>query len=85
MFQGVAVSLVTVVGRAGTGKTRLCESLRGDVLKCGGFFLRGKFEWRQKRQGPPYLHITARTLRYDRDDVIALSSFVIRHMGLAKS
>jgi len=28
------------------------------------------FEWRQKRQGPPYLHITARTLRYDRDDVI---------------
>jgi predicted DNA-binding transcriptional regulator AlpA len=28
------------------------------------------FEWRQKGEGPPYLHITARTLRYDRDDVI---------------
>ena len=29
------------------------------------------FEWRQKGEGPPYLHITSRTLRYDRDDVIA--------------
>jgi predicted DNA-binding transcriptional regulator AlpA len=28
------------------------------------------FEWRQKGEGPPYLHITARTLRYDRDDMI---------------
>ena len=28
------------------------------------------FEWRQKGEGPPYLHITARTLRYDRDDVV---------------
>jgi predicted DNA-binding transcriptional regulator AlpA len=28
------------------------------------------FEWRQKGEGPPYRHITARTLRYDRDDMI---------------
>ncbi|MCU0826929.1 MAG: helix-turn-helix domain-containing protein [Tabrizicola sp.] len=28
------------------------------------------FEWRQKGEGPPFLHITARTLRYDRDDLI---------------
>jgi predicted ATPase len=41
------VALVSVVGRAGTGKTRLCESLRADVRACGGFFLRGKFEWQQ--------------------------------------
>ena len=29
------------------------------------------FEWRQKRMGPPYLHITSRTIRYDRDDLVA--------------
>lgn len=29
------------------------------------------YEWRAKGEGPPFLHITARTVRYDRDDVIA--------------
>lgn len=29
------------------------------------------FEWRKAGEGPPFLHITARTLRYDRDDLIA--------------
>ena len=29
------------------------------------------YEWRRMGEGPPFLHITARTVRYDRDDVIA--------------
>lgn len=29
------------------------------------------YEWRRVNEGPPFLHITARTVRYDRDDVIA--------------
>lgn len=33
------------------------------------------FDWRRRpsaaTQGPPYLHITERTIRYDRDDVLA--------------
>jgi predicted DNA-binding transcriptional regulator AlpA len=28
------------------------------------------YEWRRMGEGPPFLHITARTVRYDRDDVI---------------
>jgi predicted DNA-binding transcriptional regulator AlpA len=33
------------------------------------------FDWRKRpgsaTQGPPFLHITERTIRYDRDDVVA--------------
>lgn len=28
------------------------------------------YEWRRMGEGPPFMHITARTVRYDRDDVI---------------
>jgi predicted DNA-binding transcriptional regulator AlpA len=42
-----------------------------DVAELLGLSPEVLFEWRQKGEGPPYLHITARTLRYDRDDVIA--------------
>ena len=40
--------------------------------QCADFLGLGKdimFEWRKNGEGPPYLHITARTLRYDRDAV----------------
>ncbi|WP_102224685.1 helix-turn-helix transcriptional regulator [Acidimangrovimonas sediminis] len=29
------------------------------------------YEWRRERQGPPYLHMSSRSILYDRDDVIA--------------
>lgn len=29
------------------------------------------YEWRRDRKGPPFLHITERTVRYMRDDVLA--------------
>lgn len=41
--------------------------------ECAEFLGVGKdiiFEWRKKRMGPPYLSITERTLRYDRDAVL---------------
>ena len=41
--------------------------------ECAEFLGVGKdvmFEWRKSGEGPPYLHITARTLRYDRDAVL---------------
>ncbi|WP_162798017.1 hypothetical protein SuNHUV7_31000 (plasmid) [Pseudoseohaeicola sp. NH-UV-7] len=41
--------------------------------ECAEFLGVGKdimFEWRRSGDGPPYLHITARTLRYDRDAVL---------------
>lgn len=41
--------------------------------ECAEFLGVGKdviFEWRKNGEGPPYLHITARTLRYDRDAVL---------------
>ncbi|WP_158308156.1 helix-turn-helix transcriptional regulator [Roseobacter litoralis] len=42
--------------------------------ECAEFLGVGKdvmFEWRKNGEGPPYLHMTARTIRYDRDDVLA--------------
>lgn len=29
------------------------------------------YEWRRDRKGPPFLHITERTVRYAREDVLA--------------
>lgn len=28
------------------------------------------YEWRRDRKGPPYLHLSARSIMYDRDSVI---------------
>ena len=41
--------------------------------ECAEFLGLGKdvmFEWRKNGEGPPYLHITSRTIRYDRDVVM---------------
>lgn len=41
--------------------------------ECAEFLGVGKdvmYEWRKRGEGPPYLHITARTIRYDREDVL---------------
>lgn len=41
--------------------------------ECAEFLSVGKdimFEWRKSGEGPPFLHITARTIRYDRDAVL---------------
>jgi predicted ATPase len=47
------VALVNVVGRSGTGKTRLCQELKATVTNAqhNGFFLTGKFDL-QNRQEP---------------------------------
>jgi predicted ATPase len=47
------VALVNVVGRSGTGKTRLCQELKATVTsgQHNGFFLTGKFDL-QNRQEP---------------------------------
>lgn len=29
------------------------------------------YEWRRERKGPPYLHLSSRSIMYDRDVVIA--------------
>lgn len=29
------------------------------------------YRWRKDRQGPPFLHVTSRSIYYDRDEVIA--------------
>lgn len=29
------------------------------------------YEWRRDQKGPPYLHISSRSIMYDRDDLIA--------------
>jgi AAA ATPase domain len=45
------VAVINVVGRAGTGKTRLCDELRGAVANRDGiFFLRGKFDPQSRRE-----------------------------------
>ena len=54
--------------RLGVGPKLMKTSEAGEFLGVGPDVM---FEWRAKGEGPPYLHITARTLRYDRDDVIA--------------
>lgn len=45
------VAVINVIGRAGTGKTRLCDELKSAVTKHNGFFLAGKFDL-QNRQEP---------------------------------
>ncbi|MBO6603637.1 MAG: helix-turn-helix domain-containing protein [Roseicyclus sp.] len=41
--------------------------------QCAEFLQRSEevlYLWRKERSGPPYLHITSRTVLYDRDDVL---------------
>lgn len=44
------------------------------TAQCAQYLQRSEevlLKWRRERTGPPYLHITTRTLLYDRDDVVA--------------
>lgn len=41
--------------------------------QCAEFLQRSEevlYLWRKERTGPPFLHITSRTVLYDRDDVL---------------
>jgi AAA ATPase domain len=44
------VAVVHVLGRAGTGKTRLCDELEADVTRRNGFFLKGKFDLQDRKE-----------------------------------
>jgi predicted ATPase len=44
------VAVVNVIGRAGTGKTRLCDELENEVAKRSGFFLKGKFDLQDRKE-----------------------------------
>lgn len=44
-----------------------------NTSECAEFLGVGKdilFEWRKRGEGPPFLHMTTRTIRYDRSDVL---------------
>jgi predicted ATPase len=52
-----AVRVVSVTGRAGTGKTRLCWELKQRIQARGGFFLSGKFDPQNRME--PYAGIVS--------------------------
>lgn len=53
--------------RIGVGPKLMTTPECAELLSVGKDIM---FEWRKSGEGPPYLHITARTIRYDRDAVI---------------
>ncbi len=54
--------------RIGVGPKLMNTEEAGEFLGVGRDVM---YQWRKAGEGPPYLHITSRTIRYDRDQLVA--------------